>query len=112
LLDQGLFELIILIKPQFEAGREKVGKGGVVRDIDVHVEVLDKVVSFALTLKPMQVALTHSPIKGPMGNIEYLLHLRGGQNLSACDSHLDMLNAEQISQLAKDRANEAFAQLN
>lgn len=68
-------EIVCLIKPQFEAGREKVGKKGVVRDKKVHEEVISKVVQYALSidLHPMQ--LDFSPIKGPEGNIEYLLWL-------------------------------------
>ena len=63
-----------LIKPQFEAGREKVGKKGVVRDIKVHHEVVEQIVEFSKEhgLKPLH--LEFSPIKGPEGNIEYLLH--------------------------------------
>nr|WP_294527496.1 TlyA family RNA methyltransferase [uncultured Blautia sp.] len=69
-------EIVCLIKPQFEAGREKVGKKGVVRDPAVHREVIEKVRDFAMgiTLEPCH--LSFSPIKGPEGNIEYLLHLQ------------------------------------
>lgn len=68
-------EIVCLIKPQFEAGREKVGKKGVVRDPAVHLEVIEKVLDFAagIALEPHH--LSFSPIKGPEGNIEYLLHL-------------------------------------
>ena len=68
-------EIVCLIKPQFEAGREKVGKKGVVRDPAVHLEVIEKVIDFAsgIALEPRH--LSFSPIKGPEGNIEYLLHL-------------------------------------
>ena len=73
-----------LIKPQFEAGREKVGKKGVVRDPAVHREVIEKVVSYAssISLKPLH--LEYSPIKGPEGNIEYLVHLKKARE-EACD---------------------------
>ena len=69
-------EIVCLIKPQFEAGREKVGKKGVVRDPAVHREVIEKVRDFAMgiTLEPCH--LSFSPIKGPEGKIEYLLHLQ------------------------------------
>ena len=66
---------VCLIKPQFEAGREKVGKKGVVRDPAVHVEVIEKIVSFALENGFSVKALDFSPVKGPEGNIEYLVLL-------------------------------------
>ena len=68
-------ETVCLIKPQFEAGRDKVGKKGVVRDKSVHIEVIDKVVSIALELGFNVKGLDFSPVKGPEGNIEYLLHI-------------------------------------
>ena len=68
-------EIVCLIKPQFEAGREKVGKKGVVRDPKVHEEVIEKVIDFAATIGLESRELEFSPIKGPEGNIEYLLHL-------------------------------------
>ncbi|NDL66262.1 TlyA family RNA methyltransferase [Anaerotalea alkaliphila] len=67
--------VVCLIKPQFEAGRENVGKKGVVRDFAVHREVILKVAGFARGLGFSVRALDHSPIKGPEGNIEYLLFL-------------------------------------
>lgn len=72
-------EMVCLIKPQFEAGREKVGKKGVVRDKSVHEEVIDKVISFALSIGFSVLHLEYSPIKGPEGNIEYLVHLKKRQ---------------------------------
>lgn len=69
-------EIVSLIKPQFEAGREKVGKKGVVRDPKVHEEVIEKVVEFAHSLCFETKALEFSPIKGPEGNIEYLLWMK------------------------------------
>ena len=68
-------EIVCLIKPQFEAGREKVGKKGVVRDPKVHEEVIETVIDFAATVGLESRELEFSPIKGPEGNIEYLLHL-------------------------------------
>ena len=65
-----------LIKPQFEAGREKVGKKGVVREASVHVEVIEQVISYASSTGFEVCALTYSPIKGPEGNIEYLVLLK------------------------------------
>ncbi len=69
-------EVVCLIKPQFEAGREKVGKKGVVRDAQVHLEVIEKVMDFAREAGYGLMHLEYSPIKGPEGNIEYLLHLK------------------------------------
>ena len=66
----------VLIKPQFEAGREKVGKHGVVRDPAVHLEVINMVIDFAVSIGFEIKNLTFSPVKGPEGNIEYLLHLQ------------------------------------
>lgn len=65
-----------LIKPQFEAGREQVGKKGVVRDKKVHEEVIRMVCDFAVSIGFELLNLEFSPIKGPEGNIEYLLHLQ------------------------------------
>ena len=69
-------EIVCLIKPQFEAGREKVGKHGVVRDSAVHLEVIEKVIDFAISIGFEVLNLEFSPVKGPEGNIEYLLHLQ------------------------------------
>lgn len=73
LTDNG--QITALIKPQFEAGREKVGKKGVVRDKSTHIEVIDNVIAYALSIGFRVLDLTFSPIKGPEGNIEYLVHL-------------------------------------
>lgn len=69
-------EVVCLIKPQFEAGREKVGKKGVVRDRKVHEEVIKMVTTYAASIGFDCLDLNFSPIKGPEGNIEYLLYLR------------------------------------
>ena len=68
-------QMVCLIKPQFEAGREKVGKKGVVRDKKVHEEVIEKVIGFALENGFSIHNLEYSPIKGPEGNIEYLVYI-------------------------------------
>lgn len=68
-------EIVALIKPQFEAGREKVGKKGVVRDPAVHEEVIRKIVDFSQSIGFFPRNLTFSPVKGPEGNIEYLIRL-------------------------------------
>ena len=67
--------MVCLIKPQFEAGREKVGKKGVVRDKDVHLEVVEGIINFAANNGFTILNLDYSPIKGPQGNIEYLLYI-------------------------------------
>ncbi len=71
-------DVVALIKPQFEAGREKVGKHGVIRDPSVHVEVIDNVIGSARSVGFVIGGLTFSPIKGPEGNIEYLIRLMKG----------------------------------
>ena len=69
-------EIVCLIKPQFEAGREKVGKKGVVRDKNVHIEVIEKIIAFCRNEMELSIlGLSYSPIKGPEGNIEYLIYL-------------------------------------
>lgn len=68
-------QVVALIKPQFEAGKEKVGKKGVVRDPKVHLEVIHKVIDTARDMEFVTKELTFSPVKGPEGNIEYLVWL-------------------------------------
>lgn len=71
-------DVIPLVKPQFEAERKQVGKGGVVRDPAVHSRVLEKVVSYALANNLVVCGVIRSPITGPAGNLEFLMHLRRG----------------------------------
>ena len=88
LTDDG--EMVCLIKPQFEAGKEKVGKKGVVRDKAVHEEVIVKVIDFAKEIGFEILNLEYSPIKGPEGNIEYLVYIRKceiGKNEENVDIH-------------------------
>ena len=73
-------QMVCLIKPQFEAGREKVGKKGVVRDKKVHEEVIERIITFALENGFSVLNLEYSPIKGPEGNIEYLVHIEKTDN--------------------------------
>lgn len=75
LLSPDFHEMILLIKPQFEAGKEKVEKGGVVRDKKVHQEIIENVINCAKELNYSINDLTFSSIKGPSGNIEYLIWL-------------------------------------
>lgn len=77
--------MVCLIKPQFEAGREKVGKKGVVRDEKVHVEVIRHVVNFSCGTGFRILGLDYSPVKGPEGNIEYLLYLQKENDTVVCD---------------------------
>lgn len=67
-------EVVALIKPQFEAGRDKVGKKGVVRDKEVHLEVINTIVNFLIENELNVLGLSYSPIKGPEGNREYLVY--------------------------------------
>ena len=71
-------DVVCLIKPQFEAGREEVGKKGVVRDSSVHQRVIERILSVVPQFGYSAVGLDYSPIRGPEGNIEYLCHLRKG----------------------------------
>ncbi len=68
-------QVVALIKPQFEAGRDKVGKKGVVRDPDIHTSVIQKIINAAAKLDFTCKGLTYSPVKGPEGNIEYLVYI-------------------------------------
>lgn len=86
-------ECVCLIKPQFEAGREKVGKKGVVRDKSTHVEVVEKIVDFAKQTGFTVKGLDFSPIKGPEGNIEYLLYISKKQGEHADIFPEDTVNA-------------------
>lgn len=100
-------EAVCLIKPQFEAGREKVGKKGVVRELSTHAEVLETITSFAVESGFDLLGLDFSPIKGPEGNIEYLMFIRKSENpkneldFSAMDlatlSH-EVLNAKEVQE--------------
>ena len=107
-------QIVCLIKPQFEAGREKVGKKGVVRDKAVHLEVIEKVMRFALSLDFEILHLEFSPIKGPEGNIEYLLHLKkrdagDAAGETAADDGADL--PEELLCQAKDRVEQAHEAL-
>lgn len=73
-------QMVCLVKPQFEAGREKVGKKGVVREASTHIEVCESVILYAKSIGFGIKGLTFSPIKGPEGNIEYLLYLQNTPN--------------------------------
>ena len=91
-------EIVCLIKPQFEAGREKVGKKGVVRDPAVNQEVIEKVRDYAMSISMEPCHLSFSPIKGPEGNIEYLLHLKKHPEGSQVPDSLQVSVEEVVSQ--------------
>ena len=96
LTDSG--EVVALIKPQFEAGREHVGKKGVVRDKKIHAAVVEKVLNFAVGVGFAVRGLDFSPVKGPEGNIEYLTHL--AKNFSAAD--VEILSTVESAHAALD----------
>ena len=96
-------QMVCLVKPQFEAGKEKVGKNGVVREVSTHREVICKIVDFADMIGFDVLHLTFSPIKGPEGNIEYLLHIRKKEELPEEP-------AELTSQEAEDRLKDVIAE--
>lgn len=87
-------EMVCLIKPQFEAGREKVGKKGVVRERSVHREVICKVMDYAADIGFRIAGLSFSPIRGPEGNIEYLLYLQKNAERAEALSDLTEADAE------------------
>ncbi|MCH5185271.1 MAG: TlyA family RNA methyltransferase [Oscillospiraceae bacterium] len=87
-------EIVALIKPQFEAGRGQVGKKGVVKDIAIHIEVIKNVVEFARSMGLYVEGLSYSPIKGPEGNIEYLLYMK--------KSGSDIVDTEMIKEVAEE----------
>ena len=97
-------EIVALIKPQFEAGREKVGKKGVVREKSTHHEVIELVTSYAASIGFQILGIEFSPIKGPEGNIEYLVHLKkseAGSNLPDMEGALYQVVEAAFEALAK-----------
>ena len=88
-------QMVCLIKPQFEAGRDKVGKNGVVREPKIHEEVIRKIVDYADSIGFAVLHLEYSPIKGPEGNIEYLLHLQKKAEPEASVLELSERDAEE-----------------
>ena len=93
--------VVCLVKPQFEAGREKVGKKGVVRDKKVHEEVVCHIMTYALSMGFEILGLSYSPIKGPEGNIEYLFYIEKPQDAQALT---------EIAEEADQKAEEQFEQ--
>ena len=96
-------QMVCLIKPQFEAGKEKVGKKGVVREQSVHQEVIEKIYTLADILGFQILGLEYSPIKGPEGNIEYLIHIEKNpeyneKTLEYTESYVEGMLQEAIEQ--------------
>ncbi len=91
-------QMVCLIKPQFEAGRDKVGKKGVVREPAVHREVIEKILDFAAWIGFEPLELDYSPIKGPEGNIEYLLFIQKDPLLSKAREEISEAEAEKVSE--------------
>lgn len=100
LKDEG--EAVCLIKPQFEAGREKVGKKGVVREKSTHVEVVENIVAFAKEVGFSVAGLDFSPIKGPEGNIEYLMYIK---KVAAAEFEADAAQVVEMSHAALDKTS-------
>ncbi|ESL03677.1 ribosomal RNA large subunit methyltransferase J [Catonella morbi ATCC 51271] len=99
--------MVCLIKPQFEAGREKVGKKGVVRDFSVHKEVIELVINFAIGLNFFIKGLTFSPVKGPEGNIEYLLYMqKRNEKMSGAETDKIIKDMEKVVDEAKTTLNQ------
>ncbi len=96
ILDNG-GHLVALIKPQFEAGREEVGKKGVVRDINIHKKVIKNAVNTAFNIGFTVLDIDYSPIKGPEGNIEYLMYLKKNNDDSV---HETCVSDEKIDEVA------------
>lgn len=99
-------ECVCLVKPQFEAGKDKVGKKGVVREKSTHIEVIENVISYASDNGFSVLNLDFSPVKGPEGNIEYLLYIKKTDN-AVCDVDSDMIKRivdESHSSLDKNNA--------
>jgi len=92
-------KIVCLVKPQFEAGKGRVGKKGVVREPEIHIEVINKILCFAVQNKLDVLALDYSPIKGPEGNIEYLMLLKKGDGSSLVNQD-DIINVVNSSHTA------------
>ncbi|MCM1100257.1 MAG: TlyA family RNA methyltransferase [Clostridium sp.] len=96
--------MVCLIKPQFEAGREKVGKNGVVREPETHLEVIHRMVDYAACIGFEALHLDYSPIRGPEGNIEYLLHIRKAECIPEEILSLSEREAEErLEEIVRDK---------
>lgn len=86
------FEIVSLIKPQFEAGKEQVGKNGIVKEAQIHREVIEKIIEYCNGINLYVKGLTYSPVKGAKGNIEYLIYLSSKEQQSGISPE-DVVNA-------------------
>ena len=84
--------IMALIKPQFEAGRERVGKKGVVREKSTHIDVINKIITFLRENNLKIISLSYSPVKGPEGNIEYLVYFTKESNFKESFIYEDIIN--------------------
>lgn len=104
-------QMVCLIKPQFEAGRDKVGKKGVVREPQIHEEVIHKVLDYADLIGFCVRGLTFSPVKGPEGNIEYLVWLEKKEEIPADVLALTEADAEEkLRQIMADKSGVSWAE--
>jgi 23S rRNA (cytidine1920-2'-O)/16S rRNA (cytidine1409-2'-O)-methyltransferase len=99
-LKQGA-EMVCLIKPQFEAGKGKVGKKGVVREPEIHIEVIQKICDFVIQTGFTILDLCFSPVKGPEGNIEYLIHLKNAQSDDGMNIDIEKIVSASHAKLMK-----------
>mgnify|MGYP002627248018 CR=1 FL=1 len=98
-------QMVCLIKPQFEAGRDKVGKNGVVREKQTHEEVIRKIIDYADLIGFNVMHLEHSPIRGPEGNIEYLLHiLKEREPKTAVEALTEREAEEELARIAEAKS--------
>ncbi len=88
--------MICLIKPQFEAGKDKVGKKGVVREPEIHKEVIEHIINYTISIGFLILGLEYSPIKGPEGNIEYLLYIEKNEETVTNMENIENLIAETV----------------
>ncbi len=103
-------QMVCLIKPQFEAGRDKVGKNGVVREPEIHEEVIRKIIDYADSIGFTVLHLEFSPIKGPEGNIEYLLHIQKTEEPSEEIYHLTEREAEDaLKQIIDEKSGLSYS---
>ena len=100
-------QVVCLIKPQFEAGKDKVGKKGVVRDKKVHLEVVRNIITYAVAIGFEVIGLSFSPIKGPEGNIEYLLYIEKNTEMTETECEV----SEEKTAEAADIYEEKYAVL-
>lgn len=106
-----LGQMVCLIKPQFEAGRDKVGKKGVVRDVQVHEEVIRKIMDYTDYIGFDILHLTFSPVKGPEGNIEYLIHIKKNpEKIRATEEITEPEAEEEARKITEGRTGYSFGE--